>query len=369
MAVLRALAQGEPAPWWTADLIGDSPGSADALLAEVLARWIARDPARAAWRMTAVLTLLPELAVRLDAGPARRLALRLLDAEQAALRTLAPTSTVPTAAARDAGARLLALLPAPLRAALAAMAPAQRAPWLAAALLTHAPAQAVHLAVLLDAATDLPLIDVQHPSADPNPAPRPARPADEPETEAAEVWCGGLLLLIRPLARLRPAWLSLGTGLAERLLALGLVALQRLAAPLPPAARRAALERDRPLLALFSGVTPPAGPLDEVWLPPSLSAEAEDALAALLAATPPGVDHAPGALRRAYGGNPFAADAANDALCRLLLRPGRLVREEGAATLVWPLDAADLALRRAGWDIDPGWVPWLGRRIAFRYGA
>jgi hypothetical protein len=190
-----------------------------------------------------------------------------------------------------------------------------------------------------------------------------------PEAQAVEVWCGGLLLLIRPLAALRPAWLALGDGLPPRLLALGLIALQRLAAPLPPAARRAALERDRPLLALFAGTAAPDGPLDDAWLPPALAAEAEDALATLLAAAPQGVAHAPGALRRAYGRDPFAADAANDALCRLLLRPGRLVLEEAAATVAWPSDCADIALRRAGWDIDPGWVPWLGRRIAFRYGA
>jgi hypothetical protein len=250
------------------------------------------------------------------------------------------------------------------------MAPAQRAPWLAAALLTHAPAQAMHLAALLDAAAAQ--LDARLPPSrapeQADDATRTGQPAEAPEPEAVEVRCGGLLLLIRPLAVLRPAWLPLGEGLSARLLALGLLALQRLAAPLAPAARRAALERDRPLLALFAGTALPDGPLDEARLAPARAAEAEDALAALLAAMPPGVEHAPGALRRSHGGNPFAADPANDALCRLLLRPGRLVQEDATATLVWPLDSADIALRRAGWDMDPGWVPWLGRRIAFRYG-
>ncbi|WP_158287732.1 contractile injection system tape measure protein [Falsiroseomonas bella] len=382
MAVLRALAQGEPAPWWTTELIGDAAGSAEDVLADILARWIARDPARAAWRMSDVLTQLPALAARLEARPAQVLAFRLLNSAQAALQTVAPAVSGPpesgmaaplraTPAARDAAARHIALLPASLRIALALMSPAQRLPWLAAALLKHAPAQAAHLAALLETATALPLSmpHAQHAGDGVVPAPKPERLAEAAETEATEVWCGGLLLLIRPLARLRPAWLSLGEALPERLLALGLVALQRLAAPLPPAACRAALERDRPLLALFAGAPPPDEPLDAVRAAPSLAVEAEDALAALLAAAPSGTAHAPAALRRAYGRDPFAADAATDALCRLLLRPGRLLLEEGAATLVWPPDAADIALRRAGWDIDPGWVPWLGRRIAFRYGA
>ncbi|WP_137177203.1 contractile injection system tape measure protein [Roseomonas sp. AR75] len=382
MAVLAALAGGEPAPWWAAELLGAAPATPEDALAAILARWMARDPARATRRMTALLTGMPALAARLEARPARLLALRLLEAVQAALRAIAaPVAGAPAAwtiaqagtspAVTEAAARLLALLPATLRAALAAMTPAQRAPWLAAALLVHAPAQAVHLATLLEAAAAQP--DAPVPSS-PAPATTDAaahaeRPAEAPEADAVEVWCSGLLLLIRPLALLRPAWLPLGEGLSARLLALGLVALQRLAAPLAPAARRAALERDRPLLALFAGTAPPDGPLDEAWVAPALAAEAEDALSALLAALPAGVEHAPGALRRSYGANPFAADPATDALCRLLLRPGRLVQEDGAATLTWPLDTADIALRRAGWDIDPGWVPWLGRRIAFRYGA
>ena len=38
------------------------------------------------------------------------------------------------------------------------------------------------------------------------------------------------------------------------------------------------------------------------------------------------------------------------------------------AVLAWPLDSIDLALRRAGWDQDPGWLPWLGRRLRWRFG-
>jgi hypothetical protein len=39
-----------------------------------------------------------------------------------------------------------------------------------------------------------------------------------------------------------------------------------------------------------------------------------------------------------------------------------------SAELAWPLASVDLALRRAGWDQDPGWLPWLGRSLRWRFG-
>jgi hypothetical protein len=33
-----------------------------------------------------------------------------------------------------------------------------------------------------------------------------------------------------------------------------------------------------------------------------------------------------------------------------------------------PLDSVDLDIRRAGLDLDPGWVPWLGVVVRYRYG-
>ncbi len=374
-AILRAVLADETAPWWTAEF-GLDP--ARPLLAQVLARWVARDAAGAAWRMAGLLEAgvparwLPEAAQSEALARALMVALgaRLALLGEAAARrgaeggaaAVAPATTPPEDAARvpAADAALLAALPASLRAALADMPPDRRAPWLIAAVLRQAPRFAPLLPALLARLAAMPAAAIR--------AAHPRDTAAVPaEDAAAEVWCGGLLLLIRPLASLHPGWLELGNALPPRLLTLGLLALRRIAAPLPPAARRAALERDRPLLALFAGVAPPEGPLEEAPLP--FAAEAEDALARILAALPDGVAHAPGALRRAYGRDPFAADRATGLLCRLLLRPGRLHLEEEAARLDWPADFADLALRKAGWDLDPGWVPWLGRRIAFRYGA
>ncbi len=36
---------------------------------------------------------------------------------------------------------------------------------------------------------------------------------------------------------------------------------------------------------------------------------------------------------------------------------------------VWlAFDQLDLRIRRAGLDIDPGWLPWFGRVVRFHYG-
>jgi len=368
-ALLRAMAAGATLPWWAeaAGLDPARPGAAAALLSG----WIARDPARAAARMVALIQDVPEVATALDAPSAARLARGFLEVLRALPMAVATPADAATAAYAAALPALLARLPARLRSVLAEIAADLRPPWIAATVLAQAPAWAPALPALLSALSALPapmLRGTAPPTVTPAGPDRPPPAMPETRQDTAEVWCGGLLLLLRPVARLQAPWLALGEGLPPRLLALGLVALQRLAAPLPPAARRAALERDRPLLAVFAGAAPPEAPLDEAVLPPALATEAETALARLLAAAPAGIAHAPGALRRAYGRDPFAGDPATDALCRLLLRPGRLAWDEASAMLSWPADCADIALRRAGWDIDPGWVPWTGRRITFRYG-
>lgn len=51
----------------------------------------------------------------------------------------------------------------------------------------------------------------------------------------------------------------------------------------------------------------------------------------------------------------------------LVLRPGWLQLSATHADLVFDLDAMDLRVRRAGLDLDPGWVPWLGRVVGFHF--
>ncbi len=79
------------------------------------------------------------------------------------------------------------------------------------------------------------------------------------------------------------------------------------------------------------------------------------------------------------GDRPWAALAWERAAARWLrtyarLRLADVVRRTATISstpthldLVLPLDAADARIRAAGLDVDPGWVPWLGRVIRFHY--
>jgi hypothetical protein len=51
----------------------------------------------------------------------------------------------------------------------------------------------------------------------------------------------------------------------------------------------------------------------------------------------------------------------------LVLRTGRIAATRTHVDVVFTLAQVDLAVRRAGIDIDPGWVPWLGRVVRFHY--
>jgi hypothetical protein len=56
-------------------------------------------------------------------------------------------------------------------------------------------------------------------------------------------------------------------------------------------------------------------------------------------------------------------------LARLVRRPGHVCATATHVDLHFTLDQCDLRLRRLGLDLDPGWVPWFGRVVAFHYGA
>jgi hypothetical protein len=49
------------------------------------------------------------------------------------------------------------------------------------------------------------------------------------------------------------------------------------------------------------------------------------------------------------------------------MRPGRIATTRTHLDVVFELRAADIRVRRAGLDINPGWVPWLGRVVTFYY--
>lgn len=63
----------------------------------------------------------------------------------------------------------------------------------------------------------------------------------------------------------------------------------------------------------------------------------------------------------------FSRRLARMGLHSVAFRQGRIVvtRTHVDVTLDWA--DLDLRIRRAGLDVDPGWVPWLGRVLQFHY--
>jgi hypothetical protein len=54
-------------------------------------------------------------------------------------------------------------------------------------------------------------------------------------------------------------------------------------------------------------------------------------------------------------------------LLDLVHRPGRVAATRTHLDILFDHRQADLRVRRAGLDLDPGWLPWLGRVVAFHY--
>jgi len=59
---------------------------------------------------------------------------------------------------------------------------------------------------------------------------------------------------------------------------------------------------------------------------------------------------------------------ARMSLHRTVARRGQLQATRTHVDITMALDELDMNVRRAGLDIDPGWVPWLGRVVCFHYG-
>jgi hypothetical protein len=195
-------------------------------------------------------------------------------------------------------------------------------------------------------------------------------PAGEEFRQSAWIHAGGLLLLLNRPDR-ASADGSEATPEPTDLGDLALLALQRLLAPLGPGERAAALQRERPLLALLAPDRTWPDLLQEATLQDPAAAERQ--LEALIAAIPEGIRFAPGALRQVYGPHQGAApplpDRQGHQLAALLWRPGLLQWDGWEISLRWPLASVDGALRREGWDLDPGWQPALRRLVRFHYDA
>jgi hypothetical protein len=54
-------------------------------------------------------------------------------------------------------------------------------------------------------------------------------------------------------------------------------------------------------------------------------------------------------------------------MAELVLRPGSLALSRTHVDVWFDPEACDLRIRRAGLDLDPGWLDWLGRVVAFHY--
>lgn len=54
-------------------------------------------------------------------------------------------------------------------------------------------------------------------------------------------------------------------------------------------------------------------------------------------------------------------------LASLVQRPARLALSPTHIDLHFDLSATDLRVRRLGLDLDPGWLPWLGRVVSFHF--
>jgi hypothetical protein len=48
-------------------------------------------------------------------------------------------------------------------------------------------------------------------------------------------------------------------------------------------------------------------------------------------------------------------------------RPGAIVCTRTHVDVVLDVQHADVRLRRPGLDLDPGWLPWLGRVVTYHY--
>jgi hypothetical protein len=158
--------------------------------------------------------------------------------------------------------------------------------------------------------------------------------------------CGGLLFLLPLLARLGlPHWLPTD---APRFAALVLrAALLHLRAPADDPAWWLAATPAEAAAAPHRPPTPAGWPA-RLLRGTTRGAQATTWLAACVLW-----------LRRADG----------PTLAGLVRRPARLALTATHADLFFALDQTDLAVRRLGLDVDPGWLPWFGRVVGFHYGA
>jgi hypothetical protein len=176
----------------------------------------------------------------------------------------------------------------------------------------------------------------------------PSEPALDPlrlTRESGRTEWGGLMLLLNvlePAGVLGPGGLpSLGRTLRW--------CLHRLALALAP------VGADDPAALAFAGLSPAAPPPSLDAPPPSA---AEDELTTVLRG------RVAARLRRALDAGDESPDAV---LARICHRPALIVADPGWIEVHYPLAVVSTEVRRAGLDLDPDWLPWLGVVVKLRY--
>ena len=175
---------------------------------------------------------------------------------------------------------------------------------------------------------------------------RPVPPRDERAT--ATTAFGGLLFLLHAMRAL-----DIPSALASHELLGGRPSrwcLHQLALAL------AACEPGDPAALAFAGLPPDASPLSLDDAPPT------DAERAAIAAFR---DPLCTWMRQRGGAMPEETDAAM--LRRSIQRTAIVIADPAWIELRFALADASVELRRAGLDLDPGWVPWLGVVLRFVY--
>jgi hypothetical protein len=195
----------------------------------------------------------------------------------------------------------------------------------------------------------------------PGPPPDAAGPADRREArEDAEAedepgwptqWAGLSFLLAAADDAGLPATALDDPLLAGRPLRWVLFMLAGLVAP---------VAADDPARLLVAGLTPDRA--DVVTREPPPDEDEAARLAELVAAWSHAV-----AARLAAAGAEHPERPDGSAVVAMARRPGVVTGGPGWLEVLMPMSCVELAIRRAGLDLDPGWVPWLGAVVRYRY--
>lgn len=140
---------------------------------------------------------------------------------------------------------------------------------------------------------------------------------------------------------------GLGFGLRRSLYLLGHELIRRTRADV------VAAEPDDPGVLAFCGLPFDAElPAADRWAPPWADAE---------------VGHVLGELRRRLQGSPLGTVGDRELLRTVVARRAHLKVEPGWIDVGLDHDSVDIDVRRAGLDLDPGFLPWLGVVVRFCY--